>query len=103
MGDPNRHIDAADPGTWWAATTAPSACAPIGRSGANDLASLYFSSTEIAGGAIVVGLPRSGKSTALHAAILSLSIIYSPRELVPSGRPGHRFEVCGVEILLDIN
>lgn len=81
VGDPGRGIDAADPGTWWSATTAPSACAPIGRSGANDLATLFFSSTEIAGGAIVVGLPRSGKSTALHAAILSLSMIYSPREL----------------------
>ena len=81
VGDPGRAIDIANPDTWWAATTAPSACAPIGRSGASDLATLYFSSTEIAGGAIVVGLPRSGKSTALHAAILSLSIIYSPTEL----------------------
>ena len=49
------------------------AYAPIGRAGAQDVAAMYFSSTEIAGGAIVVGLPRSGKSTALHAAILSLS------------------------------
>jgi DNA segregation ATPase FtsK/SpoIIIE, S-DNA-T family len=74
-------IDLADPMTWWNAETAAAACAPIGRSGANDLASLYFSSTEIAGGAIVIGLPRSGKSTALHAAIVSLALLYPPEEL----------------------
>jgi DNA segregation ATPase FtsK/SpoIIIE, S-DNA-T family len=74
-------IDLADPKTWWGAETATAACAPIGRSGASDLASLYFSSTEIAGGAIVIGLPRSGKSTALHAAIVSLALLYSPEEL----------------------
>jgi DNA segregation ATPase FtsK/SpoIIIE, S-DNA-T family len=74
-------IEIADPATWWGAGTAAGACAPIGRSGANDLASLYFSSTEIAGGAIIIGLPRAGKSTALHAAIVSLSMLYSPEEL----------------------
>lgn len=81
VADPSRRIEATDADSWWTATTASGACAPIGRAGASDLATLYFSSTEIAGGAIVVGLPRSGKSTALHAAILSLSIIYSPEEL----------------------
>jgi hypothetical protein len=70
-----------DPTTWWTGVTAEGAFAPIGRAGAQDVAALYFSSTEIAGGAIVVGLPRSGKSTALHAAIVSLSIIYPPEEL----------------------
>lgn len=70
-----------DPNTWWPGVTAEGAYAPIGRAGAQDVAALYFSSTEIAGGAIVVGLPRSGKSTALHAAIVSLSIIYPPEEL----------------------
>jgi len=74
-------IDVADSSTWWSADSAEGACAPIGRSGARDVASLYFSSTEIAGGAIIVGLPRAGKSTALHAAIVSMSMLYSPEEL----------------------
>jgi len=74
-------LEAGDQSTWWSATTAEGAYAPIGRAGAQDVAAMYFSSTEIAGGAIVVGLPRAGKSTALHAAIVSTSIIYSPEEL----------------------
>jgi S-DNA-T family DNA segregation ATPase FtsK/SpoIIIE len=74
-------LDAGDQATWWRGTTAEGAYAPIGRAGAQDVAAMYFSSTEIAGGAIVVGLPRAGKSTALHAAIVSTSIIYSPDEL----------------------
>lgn len=69
------------PDTWWSGTTVQGASAPIGRSGAQDIASLYFSSTDIAGGAIVIGLPRSGKTTSLHAAILSMCMIYSPDEL----------------------
>ena len=75
---------ALDPGassTWWTGTTIQGASAPIGRAGAQDVAALNFSSTEVAGGAIVVGVPRSGKSTALHAAIVSLSLIYPPDEL----------------------
>ena len=74
-------LDAADPGTWWTGTTAEGAYAPIGRAGAQDVAAMHFSSTEIAGGSIVVGLPRSGKSTALHSAIVAMSMIYSPEEL----------------------
>lgn len=69
------------PSTWWAASTARTAVAPIGRSGAHQVASLYFSSTDIAGGAIVVGLPRSGKTTSLHALIMTLALLYSPEEL----------------------
>jgi DNA segregation ATPase FtsK/SpoIIIE, S-DNA-T family len=71
----------ADPDTWWNATTARNSVAPIGRSGAQDVTSLVFSSTEIAGGAIMVGLPRSGKSTSLHAAILTMCMLYPPDEL----------------------
>jgi S-DNA-T family DNA segregation ATPase FtsK/SpoIIIE len=74
-------LDATDAETWWTGTTATGAYAPIGRAGAQDVAAMYFSSTEIAGGSIVVGLPRSGKSTALHAAIVSMAMIYSPQEL----------------------
>ncbi|HSL73887.1 MAG TPA: FtsK/SpoIIIE domain-containing protein [Ilumatobacteraceae bacterium] len=71
----------ARPETWWSCTSASGATAPIGRSGAQDVASLYFSSTDIAGGALMIGLPRSGKTTSLHAAILSMCMIYSPDEL----------------------
>lgn len=69
------------PDTWWAGTTATRAVAPIGRIGAQDIASLHFSSTEIAGGALMIGLPRSGKTTSLHAAILSMCLLYGPDEL----------------------
>jgi DNA segregation ATPase FtsK/SpoIIIE, S-DNA-T family len=74
-------LDPGDDATWWSGISARGAYAPIGRAGAQDVAAMYFSSTEIAGGSIVVGLPRSGKSTALHAAIVSMSMIYSPDEL----------------------
>jgi hypothetical protein len=67
--------------TWWSGTTATGAVAAIGRTGAQDVASLYFSSTEIAGGALMIGLPRSGKTTSLHAAILSMCMLYGPDEL----------------------
>jgi hypothetical protein len=76
-----RDLVLGDPSTWWNATTANGAHAPIGRAGAQDVAAMYFSSTEIAGGAIMVGLPRSGKSTALHAAIMSMATRYGPDEL----------------------
>lgn len=67
--------------TWWTATTADMAVAPIGRAGAQGVASLFFSSTMVAGGAIMVGLPRSGKTTSLHAMILTMAMLYSPQEL----------------------
>ncbi|MFZ6005558.1 MAG: FtsK/SpoIIIE domain-containing protein [Actinomycetota bacterium] len=70
-----------DPATWWRASTAASAVAPLGRSGAQQVASLHFSSTDIAGGAIMVGLPRSGKTTSLHAVIMTMAMLYSPEEL----------------------
>jgi S-DNA-T family DNA segregation ATPase FtsK/SpoIIIE len=75
------HIIPSEPATWWSGTSAGTAVAPIGRTGAQDVASLFFSSTDIAGGALVVGLPRSGKTTSLHAAILSMCLLYSPDEL----------------------
>jgi hypothetical protein len=70
-----------DPESWWTATTADTAVAPIGRSGAQGVASMFFSSTTVAGGAIMVGLPRSGKTTSLHAMILTMALLYSPKEL----------------------
>lgn len=71
----------ADPNTWWTGSTADGTVGVLGKSGAQDVASLYFSSTEIAGGAIMVGLPRSGKTTSLHAAILTMCMLYGPDEL----------------------
>lgn len=70
-----------DPETWWHATTTNTAVAPLGRSGAQQATSLHFSSTDIAGGAIMVGLPRSGKTTSLHAVIMTMAMLYSPDEL----------------------
>lgn len=70
-----------DKSTWWNGTTARQAVAPIGRSGVQAAASMYFSSTEVAGGAIMIGLPRSGKTTSLHSMIMTLSMLYSPDEL----------------------
>ncbi len=70
-----------DSSTWWRATTANWAVAPLGRSGAQQVASMRFSSTDIAGGAIMVGLPRSGKTTSLHAVIMTMAMLYSPDEL----------------------
>jgi hypothetical protein len=74
-------VETTDPTTWWSGTSSLGAYAPIGRAGAQDVAGMFFSSTEVAGGAIIVGVPRSGKSTALHAAILSLALFYPPEEL----------------------
>ncbi len=70
-----------DSTTWWKAQTVSNTVAPLGRSGAQGVTSMYFSSTDIAGGAIMVGLPRSGKTTSLHAMILTMSMLYSPEEL----------------------
>ena len=70
-----------DPATWWTATTAGKAVAPLGRSGAQGVTSMYFSSTDVAGGALMVGLPRSGKTTSLHSIICTLSMLYPPDEL----------------------
>lgn len=69
------------PESWWTATTADMAVAPIGRAGAQGVASMFFSSTAVAGGAIMVGVPRSGKTTSLHAMILTMAMLYSPEEL----------------------
>ena len=71
----------ADPSTWWTASSAEIAVGLLGRSGAQGVTSMYFSSTDVAGGAIMVGLPRSGKTTSLHSVICTLSMLYPPDEL----------------------
>lgn len=67
--------------TWWSGNSTTGATALLGRAGAQSVAPLFFSSTEIAGGALMVGLPRSGKTTALHCTILTLAMTYGPSEL----------------------
>ena len=42
---------------------------------------MFFSSTMVSGGAVMVSLPRSGKTTSLHAMILTIWMLYSPEEL----------------------
>ncbi len=70
-----------NPATWWQARTSATAVATLGRSGAQGVTSMFFSSTDVAGGAIMVGLPRSGKTTSLHSMILTMAMLYSPEEL----------------------
>lgn len=70
-----------DPTSWWSATTSERAVGILGRTGAQTVTAAWFSSTEVAGGAIMVGLPRSGKTTALHSMILSMAMLYSPDEI----------------------
>jgi hypothetical protein len=70
-----------DPNSWWRGSTVRNAIGTLGLSGAQDVAAMYFSSTDIASGAIMIGLPGSGKSTALHAAILTMCMLYGPDEL----------------------
>jgi DNA segregation ATPase FtsK/SpoIIIE, S-DNA-T family len=74
-------IAEADPATWWHGSTVRNAIATLGLSGAQDVAAMYFSSTDMASGAIMIGLPGSGKSTALHSSILTMCMLYGPEEL----------------------
>lgn len=73
-------VDAADPRTWWAGSTADAAVAPIGRAGAREVATLAFDSGNHAG-ALLVGRPGSGKSTLLHSYLAGLTTLYGPEEL----------------------
>lgn len=80
-GTATRLADPHDVTTWWRRSSADSARALIGQTGAQNVAAIKLSSTTIAGGAIIVGIPRSGKSTSLHAIIMTLALNYSPSEL----------------------
>jgi S-DNA-T family DNA segregation ATPase FtsK/SpoIIIE len=93
---PGAPIFTTDPDSWWFGTTSGAAIAPLGRSGAQGVTSMQFSSTEVAGGAIMIGLPRSGKSTNLHAMIMTMSMLYSPEELelyLIDSKHGVEFEI----------
>lgn len=74
-------IDFTETSTWWRGSTAANAIAPLGLAGVRDIAAMFFSSEDIASGAIMVGLPGAGKSTSLHAAILTMCMMYGPDEL----------------------
>jgi hypothetical protein len=73
-------LSADDPATWWRADSSQALCAPLGRSGARDVAALRFDS-EIRSGALLVGRPGAGKSTLLHTYIAGLATLYGPDEL----------------------
>ena len=69
-----------DPSTWWMNTSEGAIAAPIGQSGARDVALLRFDS-EILSGGLLLGRPGAGKSTLLHSYIGGLCALYPPSEL----------------------
>lgn len=73
-------VDPSDPSTWWRGVTRDGVVAPIGQSGARDVAALRFDS-ETQAGALLVGRPGSGKSTLLHSYLAGLATLYPPEEL----------------------
>ncbi len=76
-----RHpVDVTDELTWWSCKTTEGISAPLGQSGARDVAVLTFDSGDHAG-ALLVGRPGSGKSTLLHTLIAGVTTLYSPEEL----------------------
>ncbi len=72
-------VDPGEPQTWWSGDASAGLCAPMGRTGDRALASLWFDRSEA--GAVVVGPPGSGVSSALAAIIDGLTILYPPGEL----------------------
>lgn len=70
----------ADPGSWWRNSAGGAIVAPLGPSGAQDVAVLRLDSgTE--SGVLMVGRPGSGKSTLIHTYLAALTTLYSPLEL----------------------
>ena len=78
--NPSSPVDPGDTTTWWSQQTVAGVSAPIGQSGARDVATLTFDSSDHAG-ALLVGRPGSGKSTLLHAFIAAITLLYAPEEL----------------------
>ncbi len=72
-------VDPGDPETWWSGDASGGLGAPVGRTGDRALASLWFDRSEA--GAVVLGPPGSGVSTAIGAIIDGLTILYPPDEL----------------------
>ncbi len=75
-----RPVEVDRPETWWSANATDRISAPAGRAGARDVLAVSFDSRKLAS-ALVVGAPGMGKTTLLHATILSLALHYSPDEL----------------------
>jgi tetratricopeptide (TPR) repeat protein len=73
-------MDAEDPRTWWPCDSIGGICAPLGQSGARDVAVLGFDSSDHSG-ALLVGRPGSGKSTLLHTFLAGVTTLYGPEEL----------------------
>lgn len=69
-----------DTDTWWRSSSREAVIAPVGLSGAKDVALLRFDSMGLSGG-LMIGRPGSGKSTLLHTYIGGLTSLYSPEEL----------------------
>jgi hypothetical protein len=68
------------PSTWWSQSTIHGVFAPIGQTGARDVAVLPLDSADHSG-ALLVGRPGAGKSTLLHAFLMAATTLYSPLEL----------------------
>lgn len=73
-------VELRDPATWWPLDAVTSLAAPIGLTGARDVAVLSLDSSNHSG-VLMVGRPGSGKSTLLHAFIGGLTTLYGPEEL----------------------
>ncbi len=72
-------IDPGEPATWWTGDAAAGLGAPVGRTADRGLATLWFDHEH--SGAVVLGPPGRGVSSALHAILASLAVIYPPDEL----------------------
>lgn len=73
-------VELRDPATWWPLDAVTSLAAPVGLTGARDVAVLGLDSSDHSG-VLMVGRPGSGKSTLLHAFIGGLTTLYGPEEL----------------------
>lgn len=80
LSPPGTEAELHDESTWWRGNTKHAVSAPIGQSGARDVALLRFDS-EILSGGLLVGRPGSGKSTLLHTWLAALCTLYPPQEL----------------------
>jgi DNA segregation ATPase FtsK/SpoIIIE, S-DNA-T family len=65
---------------WWTSSSARGLVAPFGRSGANRIQQ-YDVGHGMVQHALIAGRTGSGKSTLMHALIISLAMAYSPDEL----------------------
>lgn len=73
-------ISLSDPASWWPLGAARALAAPIGLTGARDVAVLGLDSSDHSG-VLMVGRPGSGKSTLLHVFLAGLTTLYGPEEL----------------------